>query len=91
VVLSPDRLSANELPKPALEFIGTGSGDLALSPNGNLIEIRYETGRIWCPYDLADGTRLHIWNVPYPVVPVRSILHSGLLKKLTFMPIYKMY
>jgi large repetitive protein len=73
-VLSPDGLSVNEFTKPALGLTGNGGLDLAQAPNGNLIEIRYNSGQIWCqrPIELAT-TALKV----YTVFPTRGGLAGG--------------
>jgi IPT/TIG domain len=73
-VLSPDGLSVSEFTKPALELVGSGGLDLAQAPNGNLIEIRYNSNQIWIQQPKEPATR--VLKV-YTVFPSRGGLAGG--------------
>jgi hypothetical protein len=78
-VLSPDGLGVNELTQPALELAGGGGLDIAQAPNGNLIEIRYNSGDIFVQRPIeATTTALKV----YTVFPSRGGLAGGTLLRL---------
>lgn len=78
-VLSPDGLSVNSLSKPALILVGSSGLGVAQAPNGNLIELRYNSNVIFVqrPTEAAT-TALKIFSV----FPNRGGLAGGTLLKI---------